>query len=593
MGSMGMLGWLWPTLIILGLIVLAVGVIALSRHRGAASSRARPPARSSTSATPAARSTTPSTSTPRRSCMSPGPISRSPRVALGLGWAPPPSPPAPTGWVATSASVDGGRLQPAVTGRTAAPTAGPRPARRAAAGRAHRRGGGAGWPGTTPAALGYNGTSPGPTLRVRPGDELAVRLTNGSTSPPTCTPTACASPRRATATTPSCGSTRGARSTTSTDPADHPAGTHWYHPHHHGLVADQVFGGLVGALVVERRSRPRPRRRATGCCSSPTPPSTPTAAVADPGADGAGDGPPGRAAPGQRPAPTRHRRRPGGDVQRWRIDQRVQLACPGAAPRRPRPHPDRARRDLPARARRPTTACCSLPATAPTSSSGPADPAATPLRRRARRPRHASPWAWAAHGGASRPGTLTTLVTSDRHRRRTAAAALPANAASGDEPVGRSGRRQIAFTMGMGGMRGGMGTRRTGMTFTIDGRTLRSRPDDQTVALGCDRGMDDHQPEPARPSVPPARVAVHRPRLQRRHATHRHPPGRRPRPRPRVGANPHPVHRPPGTQRLSLPHPRPRGRRDDGHLRCPLNSGHLATSAAHRGRRAQREARVR
>jgi FtsP/CotA-like multicopper oxidase with cupredoxin domain len=27
-------------------------------------------------------------------------------------------------------------------------------------------------------ALGYNGTSPRPTLRVRPGDELAVRLTN-------------------------------------------------------------------------------------------------------------------------------------------------------------------------------------------------------------------------------------------------------------------------------------------------------------------------------------------------------------------------------------------------------------------------------
>ncbi len=27
-------------------------------------------------------------------------------------------------------------------------------------------------------ALGYSATSPGPTLRVRPGDELAVRLTN-------------------------------------------------------------------------------------------------------------------------------------------------------------------------------------------------------------------------------------------------------------------------------------------------------------------------------------------------------------------------------------------------------------------------------
>ncbi|MFC5141016.1 SHOCT domain-containing protein [Actinomycetospora rhizophila] len=35
---MGMLGWLWPTLIIIGLIVLAIGVIALSRRRGVASS---------------------------------------------------------------------------------------------------------------------------------------------------------------------------------------------------------------------------------------------------------------------------------------------------------------------------------------------------------------------------------------------------------------------------------------------------------------------------------------------------------------------------------------------------------------------------
>lgn len=32
--------------------------------------------------------------------------------------------------------------------------------------------------GQATAALGYNGSSPGPTLRVRPGDELAVRLTN-------------------------------------------------------------------------------------------------------------------------------------------------------------------------------------------------------------------------------------------------------------------------------------------------------------------------------------------------------------------------------------------------------------------------------
>jgi FtsP/CotA-like multicopper oxidase with cupredoxin domain len=34
-------------------------------------------------------------------------------------------------------------------------------------------------------------------------------------------------------------------------PADHSAGTYWYHPHHHGMVADQIFGGLAGALLVD------------------------------------------------------------------------------------------------------------------------------------------------------------------------------------------------------------------------------------------------------------------------------------------------------------------------------------------------------
>ena len=34
-------------------------------------------------------------------------------------------------------------------------------------------------------------------------------------------------------------------------PPDHPAGTFWYHPHHHTMVADQIFGGLFGALIVE------------------------------------------------------------------------------------------------------------------------------------------------------------------------------------------------------------------------------------------------------------------------------------------------------------------------------------------------------
>lgn len=31
---------------------------------------------------------------------------------------------------------------------------------------------------------------------------------------------------------------------------DHPAVTAWYHPHYHGLVAEQVFGGLAGLILV-------------------------------------------------------------------------------------------------------------------------------------------------------------------------------------------------------------------------------------------------------------------------------------------------------------------------------------------------------
>ena len=36
-----------------------------------------------------------------------------------------------------------------------------------------------------------------------------------------------------------------------TVPADHPSGTFWYHPHHHGSVAYQLSNGVAGALIVE------------------------------------------------------------------------------------------------------------------------------------------------------------------------------------------------------------------------------------------------------------------------------------------------------------------------------------------------------
>jgi FtsP/CotA-like multicopper oxidase with cupredoxin domain len=101
-------------------------------------------------------------------------------------------------------------------------------------------------------AWGFNGTCPGPTLRVRPGDLLRVRLVNNIDQPTNLhTHGLHVSPQG-----------NGDNPFVTIDPggsfdyaiavpADHPAGTFWYHPHHHGTVADQIFAGLVGALLVE------------------------------------------------------------------------------------------------------------------------------------------------------------------------------------------------------------------------------------------------------------------------------------------------------------------------------------------------------
>jgi FtsP/CotA-like multicopper oxidase with cupredoxin domain len=101
-------------------------------------------------------------------------------------------------------------------------------------------------------ALGFNATSPGPTLRVRPGDELAVRLTNRLDHPTNLHTHGLRVSPQGNSDNPFLRVDPGA----SFDylfrvPTDHPSGTHWYHPHHHGTVADQVSGGLAGALVVD------------------------------------------------------------------------------------------------------------------------------------------------------------------------------------------------------------------------------------------------------------------------------------------------------------------------------------------------------
>ena len=105
--------------------------------------------------------------------------------------------------------------------------------------------------GRRTSALGYNGTTPGPTLRVAPGDVLRLTLANELDQTTNLhTHGLHVSPE---------GNgdnvfrmvEPGERATYEyVVPADHPTGTFWYHPHHHGTVADQVFGGLFGALLV-------------------------------------------------------------------------------------------------------------------------------------------------------------------------------------------------------------------------------------------------------------------------------------------------------------------------------------------------------
>jgi len=100
--------------------------------------------------------------------------------------------------------------------------------------------------------LAYNGTVPGPTLWIKPGDKLRIKFVNklGYTTN-LHTHGLHVSPER-----------NGDNPFVMIEdgqsfqyeyqlPKDHPAGTYWYHPHHHGQAANQTFGGLYGAIVVD------------------------------------------------------------------------------------------------------------------------------------------------------------------------------------------------------------------------------------------------------------------------------------------------------------------------------------------------------
>lgn len=100
--------------------------------------------------------------------------------------------------------------------------------------------------------LTYNGTAPGPTLRVRPGDLLRIRLHNELDDPTNLHTHGLLVPPDPTGDDPFRHVAPGETADYEVQlPDNHPEGVCWYHPHHHGMVADQVFAGLAGALLVD------------------------------------------------------------------------------------------------------------------------------------------------------------------------------------------------------------------------------------------------------------------------------------------------------------------------------------------------------
>ena len=100
--------------------------------------------------------------------------------------------------------------------------------------------------------LAYNGSLPGPTLVLRPGDRLEVALENGLDAMTNLHV-------HGLHVTPIGNGDNVLRTINPGDtfdyaydlPADHSPGVYWYHPHHHGNTAEQVTAGLYGAIIVE------------------------------------------------------------------------------------------------------------------------------------------------------------------------------------------------------------------------------------------------------------------------------------------------------------------------------------------------------
>ena len=98
----------------------------------------------------------------------------------------------------------------------------------------------------------FNGMFVGPTLRLRPGEQLELELINRLTEPTNLH-------FHGLHVSPEGESDNIFRTVNPGEtaqyvleiPANHPTGTFWYHPHHHHLALEQVFGGMSGVIIID------------------------------------------------------------------------------------------------------------------------------------------------------------------------------------------------------------------------------------------------------------------------------------------------------------------------------------------------------
>jgi FtsP/CotA-like multicopper oxidase with cupredoxin domain len=99
--------------------------------------------------------------------------------------------------------------------------------------------------------LSYNGQVPGPRLEAQPGDTIQIQFTNRLNQSTNLHYHGLHIPPTGTGDNVFLNIPPGERYTYEFQiPQNHPAGTFWYHPHYHGLVAEQLFGGLAGLFVI-------------------------------------------------------------------------------------------------------------------------------------------------------------------------------------------------------------------------------------------------------------------------------------------------------------------------------------------------------